>query len=170
MASNRQNEANRRNAKRSTGPKTSAGKANSSRNARRHGLSRPIADHEPLVRSLAGAIEAVDGCESFSATDVVLAKLELNRIRAVRYELLAALSQEHDASYLKRLKGLERYETVAFRTQKHAMLSDTPIVDGFKKQLNVNDLDVEQGGSFPKGPCAASVRSNDWDDQGPTIA
>lgn len=38
MASDRQCEANRRNAQLSSGPKTAAGKASSARNARRHGL------------------------------------------------------------------------------------------------------------------------------------
>lgn len=40
MASERKTTANRLNAKRSTGPKTEAGKTRSSRNARQHGLSR----------------------------------------------------------------------------------------------------------------------------------
>jgi hypothetical protein len=39
MSSQLQNEANRQNAEKSTGPKTEAGKAASSQNARRHGLS-----------------------------------------------------------------------------------------------------------------------------------
>ena len=39
MSSDRQNEANRENAKSSTGPQTEAGKAKSAQNARRHGLS-----------------------------------------------------------------------------------------------------------------------------------
>jgi len=38
MATDRQRDANRRNAQLSSGPKTAAGKANSARNARRHGL------------------------------------------------------------------------------------------------------------------------------------
>ena len=39
MASKKQIEANRRNAKKSTGPKTEEGKAKSSTNARKHGLT-----------------------------------------------------------------------------------------------------------------------------------
>lgn len=42
MASNRQIEANRGNAARSTGPKSKEGKLRSSRNSFRHGLSRPM--------------------------------------------------------------------------------------------------------------------------------
>jgi hypothetical protein len=43
MASQKQLRANRENAKKSTGPKTATGRAKSSRNAFRHGLSRPLA-------------------------------------------------------------------------------------------------------------------------------
>lgn len=42
MASEKQLRANRENAKRSTGPKTAAGRLKSSRNALRHGLSVPL--------------------------------------------------------------------------------------------------------------------------------
>jgi hypothetical protein len=46
MATPAQIEANRRNARKSTGPKTAAGKAASSRNALTHGLTASIADAE----------------------------------------------------------------------------------------------------------------------------
>jgi hypothetical protein len=46
MATPAQIEANRRNARKSTGPKTAAGKAASSRNALTHGLTASIADVE----------------------------------------------------------------------------------------------------------------------------
>ncbi len=52
MATEKQIAANRTNAKRSTGPKTAAGRAKSSRNAYRHGLSRglPVKDPKFLAR------------------------------------------------------------------------------------------------------------------------
>ena len=56
MASNRQNEANRNNAKRSTGPKTESGKQKSSNNARCHGLSRPVCFDECNVEALSAAL------------------------------------------------------------------------------------------------------------------
>ena len=48
MASRKQIQANRKNAQKSTGPNTSGGKANSSRNALKHGVlsQRAVADHE----------------------------------------------------------------------------------------------------------------------------
>ena len=59
MASQRKTQANRRNAKLSTGPRTEKGKATSSKNAFRHGLAIPIgkdpryaADTMPLARFL----------------------------------------------------------------------------------------------------------------------
>jgi hypothetical protein len=49
--------ASRRNARKSTGPKTPAGKTTSARNARRHGLSPPGAAliHHPFARHHMGA-------------------------------------------------------------------------------------------------------------------
>jgi hypothetical protein len=60
MASERQIAANRRNARRSSGPRSSAGKRRSSGDALRHGLSRVINDRgrediEALARLLVGA-------------------------------------------------------------------------------------------------------------------
>ncbi len=43
MTSEAKRAANRANAKKSTGPRSPAGKARASQNARRHGLSRPTA-------------------------------------------------------------------------------------------------------------------------------
>ena len=56
MASERQIEANRKNAKRSTGPKLRSGKAKSRRNALFHGLSRSTSDDDSDLRALASAI------------------------------------------------------------------------------------------------------------------
>lgn len=58
MTSERASHANRRNSAKSTGPRTSAGKARSNQNARKHGLSvsdlDPQADTE--IEHLAGLI------------------------------------------------------------------------------------------------------------------
>lgn len=125
MASDRQIEANRRNAKHSTGPKTDQGKVRSSRNALRHGLSRPAphddAGCEALTRSLLGWM--AQEVPSIEPTDVVRTKFELARLRAVRHELLAAFLKAPDAKLRKRLLGLERYERAVVARQMRAMRS-----------------------------------------------
>ena len=60
MASERQIAANRRNARRSTGPRSRSGKKRTSQNAFRHGLTKPISasefarEVETLARQIAG--------------------------------------------------------------------------------------------------------------------
>ena len=44
--------ANRRNARRSTGPRSRAGKAIAARNSRRHGLTLPVLDEPSLAREV----------------------------------------------------------------------------------------------------------------------
>jgi hypothetical protein len=60
MATERQIEANRRNAQQSTGPRSASGKKRSSKNSYKHGLSKkpssPARDVETLARQLAGPV------------------------------------------------------------------------------------------------------------------
>src|SRR5882762_2484391 len=93
MASEKQIAANRANAKRSTGPKTVAGKMSSSRNAFRHGLSAPLqldpimsAKVEAIARAVAG--EQADQDLSASGVDFARAQLELLRIRPMSTQLV----------------------------------------------------------------------------------
>jgi hypothetical protein len=94
MTSTRQRNANRTNAKRSTGPRTEAGKAAARLNARRHGLATSLrlelgADEEieQLVRAIAG--DAGKQAESESdlvalARRIAEAELDLRRILRAR--------------------------------------------------------------------------------------
>ena len=96
MASERQIAANRRNARRNSGPRSSAGKRRSSGNALRHGLSRIIndrggADIEALARLLVGANEDEETLEL--ARGAVLAHLDLLRIREVKRDLMERVYQ-----------------------------------------------------------------------------
>jgi hypothetical protein len=122
MPSKRQIEANRDNAKRSTGPKTKAGKTRSARNALRHGLSRPAKDDVALER-LADAINAgLDGkLKSSTTTDLARANLRLSHIRRHRYAMLASWLECPDLKQLKRIASLERYERLA-RAAHHRAL------------------------------------------------
>jgi hypothetical protein len=125
MASNRQIEANRQNARHSTGPKTESGKAKSSGNARRHGLSRSSGHDNDAIEAFTKAVmdSNLFNAPSCDPADIVRAKLELNRIRAVRYELLVALLNAPDPAKAKQLHGLERYERLNFAKQKRAIKS-----------------------------------------------
>lgn len=88
MASEKQIAANKRNAQKSKGPKSQAGKKRSSRNAYRHGLSGPpMTDRsetkfKDLARKFAG--NASDAKTLEAAEQVAAADLELQRIRQAR--------------------------------------------------------------------------------------
>src|SRR4051794_28839381 len=91
MATERQIAANRRNAQKSTGPRTAAGKRRAARNAYRHGLSivtGSAADDE-AVKSLALAIVAgsSDLGHLESARSAARAYLELAHIRQIKADL-----------------------------------------------------------------------------------
>ena len=126
MASRKQVIANRANAKRSTGPKTPAGKLKSSRNAFRHGLS----GDSPLdVRTLAriAFITAKIAGENASNARLALvaefadAQVELLRIRSARAEHVAAIGVEFlDTKKLNRLASLDRYERLALTRRRRA--------------------------------------------------
>lgn len=124
MTSARKIEANRLNAKRSTGPKTEAGKAKSSRNARQHGLSRRTMEEgavsAPLSRSaINGRFEQQQ--DSFDVDDLVRASLRLSRIRQARRDLLVELLEAPCRKLVKRLAGLERYEKPVRAAQRRSL-------------------------------------------------
>ena len=95
MTSERRLRANRSNAKASTGPRTSAGKAQSARNAFRHGLSLPLTfdsalgrQVEELARRIAG--ETPDPVRFRLAQQIAEAQSQLQRVRARRLDLIAS--------------------------------------------------------------------------------
>jgi hypothetical protein len=104
MATPAQIEANRRNARKSTGPKTAAGKAASSRNAVIHGLTASIADAE--VRAYYEIIRETvplggEGTDAASAEvrALELATAEARLARARRAEV-STLSEGDSAARL----------------------------------------------------------------------
>jgi hypothetical protein len=92
VLSERQLAANRRNAQRSTGPRSRAGKQRASRNAFRHGLTLSILstayanDVEEMARKIAG--DTKDQRIITVARDFAAAELELARVRRVKVALI----------------------------------------------------------------------------------
>jgi hypothetical protein len=93
MASERQIAANRRNARKSTGPRSGAGKNRSSRNAYRHGLTLSIGSTaafakqlDTLVREIAGDTEDAILLERAGA--LAQAELDLARVRRAKVALI----------------------------------------------------------------------------------
>ncbi|MCK1743542.1 hypothetical protein IVA80_22515 [Bradyrhizobium sp. 139] len=115
MTSARKNDANRANARFSTGPKTPHGRARASRNAFRHGLSLAI-DCDPLlseeVDALAGKIvgDNVNPQVVKLARHVAEAEIDLSRIRALRHQIVnTALC---DATYESETRSREKFALV----------------------------------------------------------
>src|SRR5262245_27878949 len=97
MASERQIAANRRNARKSTGPRSGAGKTRASRNAYRHGLTLSITSTaeyakqlETLVRKIAG--DTKDAIKLERARAIAQAELELARVRRAKVALIERAS------------------------------------------------------------------------------
>ena len=127
MASEKQIAANRANAKKSTGPRTAAGKSASSQNAFRHGLSAPLrldpaalVNVESLARDLAG--QDADPSRIERAAEFVLAQLELKRIEKTRQASMALLDIEQpQLDILQEIAALDRYERYAQTRRRRAM-------------------------------------------------
>jgi hypothetical protein len=91
--SNRTVQANRANARRSTGPKTAQGRRRSAKNALRHGLSLPVqldpewcGEVETLVQRIAGLEASAELREL--ARHIAEAQVDLRRVRHARHRLL----------------------------------------------------------------------------------
>jgi hypothetical protein len=93
LTTDRQQHANRANAKSSTGPRTTAGKARAAQNAVRHGLNVPIWSDpalsptvEAIARRIAGRNTDEDALEA--ARRIAEAQVDLDRVRAYRRRML----------------------------------------------------------------------------------
>ena len=149
MTSERRRAANRKNARKSTGPKSAQGKAKVSGNARRHGFSArgPADEHAPEnLRRIADGIcgEDADPIACDLAMTIADAQVSITRVRAARITVIKeARSRYADASAesasnldgeapprndldslclaFPQLIALERYERRAIARRKRAI-------------------------------------------------
>ena len=138
MASDRKSAANRRNSRRSSGPRTVAGKLKVSRNALRHGLAAATlrdsgiaAEVDRLATAIGG--ENADAAQREQALIIAENEITLLRVRTVRTkifeQLLAATGAELGrggaggigSSHFEQLRRLERYERRAFSRRQSAI-------------------------------------------------
>jgi hypothetical protein len=97
MATKRQSSANRLNASKSTGPRSSAAKKRSSRNAYRHGLRLSLTSSAAFAKRLENLAHKI---AAGSKDEIILeyaraaaqAELDLARVRQVRVALIARVS------------------------------------------------------------------------------
>jgi hypothetical protein len=146
--------ANRRNARKSTGPRTLAGKAIVGRNARRHGFSLPVLDDPTLSREaedLARTIErAVTGAEADAsghalACRIAEAMIDLKRVRDAKLPVIVALHADvkNSARPLREFARLDRYERRALSRRKFAVREFAAAAATAR---------AEAGGANPAGP------------------
>ncbi len=142
MASEKKIQANRENARASTGPRTASGKAKASCNSTKHGLSLSVqadpsllAELHDLGRKIAGEIAHVELMEP--ARRIAAAQLELERIRTVRDVLFSEatkiLHSDNFTSFscinhrgaiedvMRQMVPLDRYERRALSRRKSAV-------------------------------------------------
>lgn len=101
MTSDRKIQANRVNARASTGPRTSHGRGHSAKNAFRHGLSLPVQSDptlsekvQALARQIAGPHAGAD--IQMLARRVAEAEIDLCRVRSTRQQLLSGTLNDPD--------------------------------------------------------------------------
>src|SRR5262245_56004651 len=107
MTSERKIAANRLNARKSTGPRTAAGKANASRNALQHGLAAIVHKHPVLSAEVEGFAEAL--CEGNNDPRLFAQALIIGRnellLRTISAQQIAVTERLADPSAIALARG-----------------------------------------------------------------
>lgn len=135
MTSDRKRLSNRANARKSTGPKSTAGRRRAAQNARKHGLSLAIMSDPLWSEEVEAAVnelveDAADPAIRQLALDVAIPQIDLCRIRSARRQLFFAVVNNpgcEPAASLQAKDGvhelfiLARYERRALSRRKLAL-------------------------------------------------
>jgi hypothetical protein len=132
MTSDRKAASNRKNAQKSTGPRSEVGRRHSRRNALRHGLAVAIGTDPSFskdIEALATILASGSSGQSVGefARQAAEAEIDLMRIRKLRASRLDAVDDSPDgtrADYLElneSLVKLDRYERRAFSRRNRAL-------------------------------------------------
>jgi hypothetical protein len=135
MVSEKQLEANRRNARKSTGPKTAEGKSNSSRNNLRHGLTGHISllptedreAHDTFCNELIESFHPETPMERQLAQSIAEVNWRLNRAVAIENNMFA-LGHQHERRELQVALGDAR------TFQSHA--ADFNLLTTYEQRIN----------------------------------
>ena len=117
MVSRAQTRANRRNAKKSTGPKTARGRSSSSKNSTRHGNTGKAKESD--IYAAAASLGLGGDADDHQSLKLAAAQLRINQIRA-----------ERDRSYLSLFDWLFGDEPSHFEARLLRDISET--IEGFK--------------------------------------
>ena len=169
MTSAKRIEANRRNAKSSTGPRTARGKSLASRNAFRHGLASvalPMPKVSPQIELLAKAICGKSATQEHSELALNVAECEFMvlKVRAARAEVIERMrnvggarkekkqgfptEEEYAEGLLALESGKLRPLTVLFNRAAHAVLASAAKVTGDRKLAQAPEQ--QQSGVAPQ--------------------
>jgi hypothetical protein len=101
VTSARKIEANRANARKSTGPKSATGKARSARNALRHGLSLSVSTDPKWAKQIDALTQLIAGCDARLdvqklARRVAVAQIDVVRVRRAQHQLFAGNVNDPD--------------------------------------------------------------------------
>ena len=128
MASARQIAANRKNAQKSTGPKSQAGRTRAAKNALRHGLASTDSpfghEIEGLAHLLSGKTDQAN--PTFASVEAAHAQITLLQVRKVKAAIFDRFFKSDrtldDSIRLNaELRKIERYEKRAFSRRKRAI-------------------------------------------------
>jgi hypothetical protein len=132
LTTDRQQRANRANAKSSTGPKSAPGKARSAQNAMRHGLNVSVLS-DPALAPLAEEMARKTDAEAVEcARQIAEAQIDLNRVRDSRRRLIAGFLIDpkyqplpvlrQQLRLMKMIDRVERLRSAPFKASKSSPL------------------------------------------------